>query len=257
MCSYERGITIPCVPPEILRDSCTNLQPRKREALALLCTHTHIFGMGQGRRSQSPGPQRSPSPYSSHGISREELEVRLAKLTANMQESIESRRERERQARMERRAASCPSPSRDTSPVQRRPPPPRGAADTKHAESNDGDADLRARLRPIFNKFDIDRSGAVSTAEMAAIIKAMKVEMTLAQTKEMMQEADPDGRCVCRSLFASTSSRDPSRLLHDQSSTFEWPHCLTPLRSPPTLHPPPFEWVQRRGRLRGVPGSDA
>ena len=58
---------------------------------------------------------------------------------------------------------------------------------------DDEDDELREQLRPIFDRFDEDRSGSVSTAEMGKIFKAMKVATTPEQMKNMMAEADPDG----------------------------------------------------------------
>ena len=40
------------------------------------------------------------------------------------------------------------------------------------------DSELRVKLRPVFNKFDLDKSGAVSTAEMGKILKAINMEMS-------------------------------------------------------------------------------
>ena len=53
--------------------------------------------------------------------------------------------------------------------------------------------ELREKLRPIFDKFDEDGSGAVSTAEMTKIVKQLKLQMTPKQLAAMMKEADPDG----------------------------------------------------------------
>ena len=53
--------------------------------------------------------------------------------------------------------------------------------------------ELREKLQPIFNKFDEDGSGAVSTAEMTKIVKQLKLQMTPKQLAGMMKEADPDG----------------------------------------------------------------
>ena len=52
---------------------------------------------------------------------------------------------------------------------------------------------LREKLRPIFDKFDEDGSGAVSTAEMRKIVRQLKLQMTPQQLSAMMKEADPDG----------------------------------------------------------------
>ena len=48
------------------------------------------------------------------------------------------------------------------------------------------------KLRPVFNKFDADSSGAISTSEMGAVCKAIKVELTPEQMQRMMVDADLD-----------------------------------------------------------------
>ena len=58
---------------------------------------------------------------------------------------------------------------------------------------DDEDDELRAQLQPIFDRFDEDRSGSVSTAEMGKIFKAMKVKTSPEELKMIMAEADPDG----------------------------------------------------------------
>jgi hypothetical protein len=60
-------------------------------------------------------------------------------------------------------------------------------------ESEMGEDELRKKLRVAFDKFDADGSGAVSMQEMGKLVKALKMEVTPAQLKELMKEADPDG----------------------------------------------------------------
>ena len=75
--------------------------------------------------------------------------------------------------------------------VQQEPAVPSdGAANASTALS---EPDLRAKLRPIFEKFDVDGSGAVSTEEMAAMCKAISMDRTPEQITQMVSEADPDG----------------------------------------------------------------
>jgi hypothetical protein len=50
-----------------------------------------------------------------------------------------------------------------------------------------------ARLRMVFDKFDTDKSGAVSIAEMKQMVKALKLDMSDEQVAMLMKEADPDG----------------------------------------------------------------
>ena len=54
------------------------------------------------------------------------------------------------------------------------------------------DADLRAKLRPVFDKFDVDGSGAVSTDEMKAMVTQLKMDISPQKLRKMMVEADPD-----------------------------------------------------------------
>ena len=50
-----------------------------------------------------------------------------------------------------------------------------------------------ARLRIVFDKFDVDKSGAVSTDEMTQMIKSLKLKLTESEIKQLMRDADPDG----------------------------------------------------------------
>jgi Ca2+-binding EF-hand superfamily protein len=51
---------------------------------------------------------------------------------------------------------------------------------------------LREVLRPVFDKFDTDASGFISTPEMKAMCKELQMELTPEQMQTMMVEADPD-----------------------------------------------------------------
>jgi len=51
----------------------------------------------------------------------------------------------------------------------------------------------RAQLRKVFDKFDVDGSGSVSTSEMTKMLKMLKVEKSPAEVGQMMKDADPDG----------------------------------------------------------------
>ena len=119
-------------------------------------------------------------------VAHEELELRLSKLHMNMQKNVSTRREREKAAMAAKVAAASPS----SSPGSRRPRRPTLPTTSEESDSSD----LRERLRPVFDRFDADGSGAISTSEMGAVCKAMQVEMTGAQMATMMSEADPDGR---------------------------------------------------------------
>ena len=55
-----------------------------------------------------------------------------------------------------------------------------------------GESELRGKLRPVFDRFDLDGSGAVSSSEMSAIINHLGMQVTPAQLSTLMTEADPD-----------------------------------------------------------------
>ena len=52
---------------------------------------------------------------------------------------------------------------------------------------------LRVKLRPVFDKFDADKSGSISTSEMGRVLKAVKMELSKLELEQLMKEADPDG----------------------------------------------------------------
>ena len=56
-----------------------------------------------------------------------------------------------------------------------------------------GTAALNANLRAVFDKFDTDGSGAVSSAEMTAMVEALNLKLSAADITNLMQQADPDG----------------------------------------------------------------
>ena len=62
-------------------------------------------------------------------------------------------------------------------------------ADGKRAKPTIDDRTLRV----IFNKFDVDGSGAVSATEMSAICKALKLPKTSAEIAALVKEADTSG----------------------------------------------------------------
>ena len=55
------------------------------------------------------------------------------------------------------------------------------------------DEELRARLRPVFHKFDVDGSGTVSTEEMASMLSLLEMDLTPDEVAQLMVDADPDG----------------------------------------------------------------
>ena len=54
-------------------------------------------------------------------------------------------------------------------------------------------SDVQARLRQVFDKFDVDSSGTVSTEEMGTMIRALKMDMSREQIDQLVKDADPDG----------------------------------------------------------------
>jgi hypothetical protein len=175
-------------------------------------------------------------------VAHEELELRLSRLHMHMQKNVSTCREREKAAMAAKVAAASPS----SSPGPRRPRRPTLPTTSEESDSSD----LRERLRPVFDRFDADGSGAISTSEMGAVCKAMQVEMTGAQMATMMSEADPDGRY---DRVACAHSQVTPRLLPGPmnlrvasvSSRVVWPNvfsCALPCAS--------RQWGDR---LRGVP----
>ena len=51
--------------------------------------------------------------------------------------------------------------------------------------------ELRAKLRPLFDKFDVDGSGSISVVEMTGIITQLKIKMSPEQIHTMMKERPP------------------------------------------------------------------
>ena len=72
-------------------------------------------------------------------------------------------------------------------------PAPAPASASSTALANLSDSELRAKLRPIFDKFDVDGSGMVSPDEIATMVKMLKMQMTDEQLVQLMVDADPDG----------------------------------------------------------------
>lgn len=56
-----------------------------------------------------------------------------------------------------------------------------------------GDDETGKKLRTIFDKFDEDKSGAVSTYEMTKMVKELGLNLSPAEVGNLMKEADPDG----------------------------------------------------------------
>ena len=89
---------------------------------------------------------------------------------------------------------STSSPKSATSPKAASPPKSASAPKSEQPPKPVmSEKELREKLRPIFDKFDEDGSGAVSTAEMTKIVKQLKLQMTPQQLAAMMNDADPDG----------------------------------------------------------------
>ena len=77
--------------------------------------------------------------------------------------------------------ASCTRPSRPGGPL--------AALNTTERAM----AALRKKLRAIFDELDADKSGYISTDEMQAICKKLKLDIKPAALKQLIKEADPDG----------------------------------------------------------------
>ena len=55
------------------------------------------------------------------------------------------------------------------------------------------DDELQAKLRSVFDKADVDGSGAVSTSEMASMTASMGMSLSSEQLAAIMSEADTSG----------------------------------------------------------------
>ena len=63
----------------------------------------------------------------------------------------------------------------------------------KEQAASDEEKKLRAKLRPVFDAFDVDGSGTISTIEMGAMLQQLDIQKSPAELKALMSEADPDG----------------------------------------------------------------
>jgi hypothetical protein len=59
-------------------------------------------------------------------------------------------------------------------------------------EADAGETELREKLRNLFDKYDEDGSGSVSTAEIGKMAASLKIELTGDQLDQLMFEADPE-----------------------------------------------------------------
>ena len=50
-----------------------------------------------------------------------------------------------------------------------------------------------AKYRAVFDRFDADGTGGVSTEELSAMLKQLGISKTDAEIATMMAESDPDG----------------------------------------------------------------
>jgi len=94
----------------------------------------------------------------------------------------------------------------------------------------------KAQLQAVFNKFDVDGSGSVSTKEMTKMVKELKLDMTPAAIKKMMKDADPDGsgevdfdefiKVVKKQMSEGGSGEGLAAVVESAGSAFGW---LNPL----------------------------
>lgn len=61
-------------------------------------------------------------------------------------------------------------------------------------EADPGETELREKLKPLFDQYDEDGSGSVSTDEVGKMAAGLKMEITKEQLEELMFQADPDGK---------------------------------------------------------------
>ena len=85
-------------------------------------------------------------------------------------------------------AAATPTPSKRMPTAT--PAPSSTPGPSKPAMS---EAELRQKLRPVFDAFDTDGSGAVSTSEMTAMVAKLQMTLGPEEIAKLMADADPDG----------------------------------------------------------------
>ena len=56
-----------------------------------------------------------------------------------------------------------------------------------------GAEQLAARINDIFDKFDVDRSAGIDASEMVDGMKSIGIDLTPAQARSLLKEADADG----------------------------------------------------------------
>jgi len=98
---------------------------------------------------------------------------------------------------------------------------------TARAEENP--ISLREKVQRIFDKFDSDQSGSISTHELERIVAELNLHMTKAQVEKMMKEADPDGsgeidRAEFEAALRSQASQssDLGTVFSQAESLFGW-----------------------------------
>jgi hypothetical protein len=104
-----------------------------------------------------------------------------------------------------------------------------------------------AGLRAVFDKFDVDKSGSVDTAEMTKMVKQLKLDLSAAQIKQLMVEADPDkSGSIEYSEFVAVLKRQLeaggggglSNVVTEASSAFGWLNPLSWFASDEPAAPP-------------------
>ena len=108
---------------------------------------------------------------------------------------------------------------------------------------------LRAKARPLFDRFDVDRSGAISVEELGVLCIAMGTSMTTEQLKRIVADADPDQSgeiefeefviCLDQQMKAAGGGGNGGKggfgsLLFGASSMFGWANWFA---SPPSAAP--------------------
>jgi len=112
----------------------------------------------------------------------------------------------------------------------------------------DREADLRAKLRPIFDNLDEDQSGTVSVAEMGKMVKLLKLQMTAEQIQTMVAEADADGSgevefdefvlVLRKQMEGGGAGGAMSNMVGEASSAFGWLNPLSWFTESPAAAPP-------------------
>ncbi len=122
-------------------------------------------------------------------------------------------------------------------------------------------AQQKAKLREVFDKFDVDGSGAVSTEEMKSMVKMLKLDLSDASIKKMMADADPDGSgeisfeefvTVVKKQSESGGGDGLASVVAEAGSAFGWLNPLNWFAAAEETEPVKEQSVERPARTKSA-----